>query len=305
MQSARLPSGEREAALPSPRRIGGRAVGRAEEGRVARAAALAGLAEQHRAAVLRQVGHEAPVEPGKVPLGLVAGRERDEADPVQGMRQEQPSVAGHVGDRERSGAAEENPHAPGGRRGVQRAVAAHVGRREPDLRAVRRPREPHRARVERRQVRLLSREVDDRHGAAVVVGRRVVDERDPVAAGGEPRLRRSSPASRRSPCRSGTRADTSPATRRTMAMSLPSGGKSAYSTFSRISLGAPPPVAATRASVPTRVNAPEARALRLTATSPEGDTARTSAFFRPNGRASGPSVRPRKISVAPPSQAAE
>src|ERR1035437_4212613 len=77
-----------------------------------------------------------------------------------------------------------------------------------------------------------------------------------------------------------------PETRRTTARSRPSGGKSANSTFSRISRGAPPPVAPARASVPTRVNAPDLFAPSTTATSPDGATARTSAPFNPKGRES-------------------
>ena len=68
---------------------------------------------------------------------------------------------------------------------------------------------------------------------------------------------------------------------RTTARSRPSGEKSANSTFSRISRGAPPPVAAVRASVPVRVNAPDLARRARRRCRPTAVTARTSAPFSP------------------------
>ena len=184
MQRARFPSGEREVGAPLAQANRGRAVGRAQEGRVARAAALPGLAE-HQAcgpscdkSAMRLQSNQDRSRSARSP-GVSAAR------PIRFREwaRSRPSVSYTSATVSAPVPRKEKPDAPGGRHGVQRAVAAHVGRREPDLRAVRRPREPDHARVERRQGRLLARAVDHGDRTAVVAADRVVQERDEVAPG--------------------------------------------------------------------------------------------------------------------------
>ncbi len=166
---------------------GRRAVGLAKIDRIPCASTFGLLGEGHRSPVLRQARRPRPVEPREV-LRLPVGAEADHADPLAGVIDQGASVGGHVLEREHAGRPRDDALSPRARHRMERPVAPAFGRREPDLLARGGPGQSLRARPARREGRLLAVSVDERDGAGVVSELRMIEERDEVALGRDPRV---------------------------------------------------------------------------------------------------------------------